>query len=699
MKLKIKHLTMAGLAIAALAACSPTDIVDENPTYNAADNTVAVQFVLNVIKDSDDVVTRQSSTAVQRNNNFRGMQDAKIIGLSSGNSSFLAPFVGSSTGYSVNKTFDLGILYAATAVDNSGTNNGDNSSNRVLELAMPIGTDAMLVYARAIPYGDTAAVGKVTMKVEAAPENTTFDLNARLGTRRGEYDQTCALAIKILNRIISSSIAELSTPGSYSNEGYTNVGTLRALTWKDLAAEVAAPTSDDSPLEEILGNAFNTLTTINTDECRAGSSSAISSIAYYLYNTALHVFNATPTGDAELNAQRLAYEIMRRIQNYFEKYTESETAIAFLNISTIKENMCQATGMTSEAFDAAYGSVQHGDLKAFPTSFGLPLGVALLNYDTTDGFTHETPPTSLLQNGTLDEDHYMYPAELMYFDNSALRVNSTAVAAANYPNGYNIWDTEGSWTGWTTGAVGSSTRSVAVKNNINYGVAMLQTKVALDGTSFTDNRQAITGETDQTLSADQVRQFQLVGVLVGNQNPNLGWNYLATSATSTNWNYVVYDNKINGTGAVPTPEGEGNYTLLFDNYMPDASSQTDEVLVALEFKNNGSDFYGLGNMIRTGGTFYLVGKLKLSDATNTSSLSWPTTYAIPPYTAAGASQEVSRVFIQDYMTTATFKIGANSLKKAFVTVPDLRSSQTSLGLSVDLNWQTGLNFETVVLGQ
>ena len=669
-----------------LSSCSSEDeVADVNPTYNNVTNEVTTQFVLNVAATPNQT-SRMSATTVQRAYNFRGMQDAKLIGLSTGKSSWLAPFAGTSTGYAVNKTFDLGTLYGSTAVSNEGTDNANNSSRRVLELAMPLNTDAMLVYARAIPSGDDEADGKVTMTVAATPEETTFALNARLGDRSTEYNQTCALAIKILNRIIGSSVSALSA-GAYTNEGYTNVGTLRALTWKDLAIEVADPNSDDSPLEEILGNAFNTLTTINENEYRAGSSSAISSIAYYLYNTASHVFNATPTGDDELNAQRLAYEIMRRIQNYFEKYTESETAIAFLNISTIKENMCQATGMTEAQFDAAYGSVQHGDLKAFPTSFGLPLGVALLNYDATNGFTHETPPTSLLQNGTLAEDHYMYPAELMYFDNSALRVNNNAVAVANYPNGYNTWDAESSWSGWTTGAVSSSTRSVAVKNNINYGVAMLQTKVAIaDGvTDFTDNRQAITGETDQTLSAGQVRQFQLVGVLVGNQNPNLGWNYLATSATSTNWSYVVYDNKINGSGAVPTPEGEGNYTLLFDNYMPDASSQTDEVLVALEFKNNGSDFYGLGNMIRTGGTFYLVGKLTLP----TTSVTWPENYAIPPYNASGASQEVNRLFIQDYMTVATFKIGTNSLKNAFVTVPDLRSSQTSLGLSVDLEWRTG----------
>ena len=68
-----------------------------------------------------------------------------------------------------------------------------------------------------------------------------------------------------------------------------------------------------------------------------------------------------------------------------------------------------------------------------------------------------------------------------------------------------------------------------------------------------------------------------------------------------------------------------------------------------------------------------------------------------PYKDAGVSQEITRIFIQDYVTTATFKIGAESLKNAFTTVPDLRASQTSLGLSVDLNWREGLDFGDVNL--
>ena len=59
---------------------------------------------------------------------------------------------------------------------------------------------------------------------------------------------------------------------------------------------------------------------------------------------------------------------------------------------------------------------------------------------------------------------------------------------------------------------------------------------------------------------------------------------------------------------------------------------------------------------------------------------------------------VKRVFIQDYVTEANFKIDANSLKYAFVTVPDLQASQISLGLSVDISWSEGPKFNDITLG-
>jgi hypothetical protein len=76
----------------------------------------------------------------------------------------------------------------------------------------------------------------------------------------------------------------------------------------------------------------------------------------------------------------------------------------------------------------------------------------------------------------------------------------------------------------------------------------------------------------------------------------------------------------------------------------------------------------------------------------------PAYHALPPYDAGCTTNTISRVFIQDHMTTANFKIGEHSLKYAYLTVPDLRSSSVTLGLSVDLKWETGLVFDNIIVG-
>lgn len=710
MKKLFNYALMGAIALTGatmFTSCSSSDDAaaeNNNPNYDPVAQTVKTQFVLNVSSAANNN-TRQSSTTVQRNPNFRGIQDAKLIALSATNPTYLAPFNGeSTTAFDVCKTFQLGTLYGSSAV--TPGSNQTSSSNRILELAMPLKTNSMLVYARAIPSGVVEEDGKVTMNITEAPESSTISLVSRLNDRGTEYNQTCDLGATILNRIISANVTGAAA-GDFVHNGYTNVEALPALDWKtmSLAYNPATPTA---ALAEILAKAYLTLTTFRDGELRAGSGSALFNIAYSLYNTAKIVYGAEATDDGEANAQRLALEIMNRITTFFNLDTETNTVSEWKSIGSASEsgtiiaNLIAAGIVTAENWSTRFGAVVSGDLRNLPTAFGLPFGAAIL-YKKDDGtFDYRNPGTSLMeQNNSTAAANYMYPAELLYFDNSAIRVNDAEQKVSDYPNGVNPWDTEANWTakGWTSGAVTSTTRSVAVKNNINYGVAMLQTKVTLDGDAFADNRHAIISEeVDQSLTADEVKQFKLTGVLIGGQNDQVGWNYLAKD---DDWNYVIYDSKIAGTGAIPTPSGEENYTLVFDNYMlgtgsGDQADQTN-VLVALEFENQSKDFYGNGNMIRYGGKFYLVGKLTLGENRITDS-NWPTYYAIPPY-SGGATNKISRVFIQDFMTTANFKIGANSLKNAYVTVPDLRSSQTSLGLSVDLQWRTGLSFESVLGGR
>ena len=167
------------------------------------------------------------------------------------------------------------------------------------------------------------------------------------------------------------------------------------------------------------------------------------------------------------------------------------------------------------------------------------------------------------------------------------------------------------------------------------------------------------------------------------------------------YDYLIFDGEV-PNGAIPQTVGTETapvYTLLWDNWnsaLP--NDHQAPVYVALEFTNNAKDFWGHANKVRKGGTFYLTGKL------DPTAMAFPsrtaTNYNLPPYANAdGSTIEASRVFIQDFMTTASFTIGETSLQHAYVTVPDLRSSEISLGLSVDIKWETGLTFPDVVLGE
>ena len=202
------------------------------------------------------------------------------------------------------------------------------------------------------------------------------------------------------------------------------------------------------PLQENLAVLYNQITTLGTNEVRAGSASAVCSMIYHIYETLDNTLGATPTNDGELNAQRLAEVIKGRVTNYFDVQS-TEAATEFRNIgdastaNTIINGLVTVAGvMTIEDYNTNYSHVAHGDLMGLPTSFNLPLGVAQLvftefNADaSTGGFSYNNPSTSLLDlSKTIDPAHYMYPSELLYFDNSSLYVNDAEIATANYPNG------------------------------------------------------------------------------------------------------------------------------------------------------------------------------------------------------------------------------------------------------------------------
>ena len=157
---------------------------------------------------------------------------------------------------------------------------------------------------------------------------------------------------------------------------------------------------------------------------------------------------------------------------------------------------------------------------------------------------------------------------------------------------------------------------------------------------------------------------------------------------------VVYDNVINTTAITKTASTTPTYTLVMDNF--NSGGTQDKVNIALEIVNNGEDFYGADGLIPAGATFYLVGQIDPTAPTSGTPIDWTGTYDGTNNTIAHPGRGTQRVFIQDFKTMVNFNISEDGLKKAYSSIPDLRSTKLLFGLSVDLTWKTGLTFDVEI---
>lgn len=738
--------------VTGLTACSDKEeLAEVNPGYNAETGEVPVNFVFNVSTESN-ATTRMSPATVQvSNGSFRGIQDALLLSFKLTNASSNpddGKYITDGT-QAFDKSFDLNALIGSNKLTPEA--NEASSSHRILEMSLPVGTNTLMMWGRAIKDGTNAAQGSITfnpisqLSADNHLDNITFTTNYCLTadekTALGQYEELIAA---VLNRVVNASSNITASKGGVTI-------TDKTLGWADyvdfnsngtLTPKVYDPSTYDStldpltnnakmsPLGNILAKLFVTLNTFGDDELRNAEGKITVALLKDIYDVCNNVSTGTEaTTVQEAAAQEVASHIMSVITDFIDVTTPKWNAT-----TTIKEK----AGKSSLTLATA-------DLMGFPNViFHLPPGAAVMKYISVDpdntstikneyAFMNSVPTYAMGSiGGSFDPNNYIYPAELCYFGNSPIRVTNQERAEADYPNGTSNWEDDDEWeegahgntADWTkNGHVLSSTRSVAMKDNINYGTSMLVTTVkfadlsGLTDTKFHDNNGGLhDGEADNTFTETELAGISLTGVLIGGQTNQVGWNYLPTS--TSNFKYMVYDDQL-PSGAIPTTD-HPNYTMVWDNWNGSKGSDQNKVYVALQFVNNtGKDFWGRNNIIRNKATFYIVGELDpdkmptgfKDPETNTTvtkevykankswGITWPTNYALPPYDTDGSGIKERRVFIQDYKTVASFVIGQNSLKSALVSVPDLRSSQLSLGLSVDLQWRQGLTFDDVVLGE
>ena len=309
--------------------------------------------------------------------------------------------------------------------------------------------------------------------------------------------------------------------------------------------------------------------------------------------------------------------------------------------------------------DPTYATINASDeveliaaLENFPQDDNLPVGSIDIAWNSTSHIFE----VGAYSNMALP-NRYVYPAQLWYFANSAIKTSNTSKQTA-YDN-VNDWAAILALHTDAT-AVNTNTRAVAITNPIQYAVARFDVQVKTAAASLADNSDIVEGV---ATAVDCSAGLPVTAILVGGQQ-EVNFDFTAnTSATE----YTIYDNVMASTAeATPatmlatTSYSALNHTLVLEN-------GTADVKIAVEMENTtGADFYGAGGqLIPKDGKFYVVGTL----------------------TAAAATETEGHVFKQDYTTTA--KLNLKDLRAAYNTIPDLRTPKLELGFSVDLTWQSG----------
>lgn len=644
-----------------LSACSSSEDASEpNPLFDgeAVKTQFTIAFPQNVAKTRMTAGTVQNSEAIA---DFRGMDNIVLYPFAKtakakGSTGYEIPITLGST--KLGDAIKLSKMIKPTVgdVNNSipaGTSGLTANNNSILfnDVTIPVGTGSFLFYGKALDnstytdkfYNGSLELINTTLNPETGdadapnPTNIAFDLvptykyiDYMSGSEKRESEVGAALATYL------SSIAD--------------------------AGHWAGCADSDNSEEDWYNAALGDLYT-NFVSLKAGSS---------------------------LNVQATVQDLYSTIRNNTDVVS---TAIAAAITNATYASADPETGVLT--FTAALGN---SAATYFPGDVNLPDGAALLAYaPTTHTFTQSTngsdifgtipatdtdPEKNKITNAYAD---YVYPASLYYYCNSGIGT-ATSSQADKYVSSTGEPATDVAWANILSNydaekQVQSNTRSVAILDPIQYAVGRLDMTVKkLPAATLYDK----VGD-----AYDATAGFEVTGLLIGGQK-RVGFDF---TTVTTAPELTIYDNitksRAEETALTVTTESASglNHTLALET-----AAETD-IYVAVEFLNKGADFVGVDGVVPAGCKFYLVGKL--SPKTDVSDEEDPNNKV------SGVANTGKKVFKQDYKTIANFSIAqgtagqvnAKGLGAAYNTIPDLRTPQLELGLSVDLHWETGITFD------
>ena len=458
------------------------------------------------------------------------------------------------------------------------------------------------------------------------------DVNVPVGTKNflfygaGGADAPATADEKFAEGIITANITGNNTSNiSFTLEGAKGTDTdgecTKLITVLNNVASVPNwSTSQDAILKELYTN-FSTL--------KAGSANSICKTLERLYNEVDGL--ATATGAPESEETTIAKAIQAAITKD-NTFTKSGDSAPYTLSTTL----------------------------TYPRNMNMPDGSATVSFSNSV-FTEGT--TGVTTNPSIDMDNICYPASIYYIANTPLK--ATDATTITWPSNLTDWTATTAFSGWGDEVL-TSTRGIALKDAIQYGVAKLALNIKCKTATLPD----ASGTASISVPNDG---FTVTGILVGGQPQSAKWD-LTPSGVASTLTKTIYDKSIN-MAAKYNETSANNYTLVLDNKATTAQT----VNIAIELVNTStSDFEGVDGIVPVGGRFYLLAQLNPAKG--------------------GTVQDVTDpyVFMQDYTTTANLSI--TSLAEAYNVIPDLRASQLELGLAVDLTWKTGMSFDVEIGG-
>lgn len=623
---KIRFYSLASALMLAsamgLGSCS-SDSAEPGGTPGVAGETVKTLFAINVPYGKDDSSnarpqSRMGANETQANNKFTGLEKMRLLTLES----------------EPGKT-------ATTYTSNINIGDGDNAYAKdawrsvYREVQIPIGTANFVLYGRAVKTADYAKYGDIRINADAFNNDAAgnlSDIYFKLRTISPDADfSSNTNSTAILN--VLNALAKTNTTYNPSSQGVSTADE-KPIKWSEVTE--ASPADYRSPAErKILAEKYQQLISL-----KAGSANSVKSFL----NGLLDYFNETDIAEGSTLTQAI-------VDNASDAYNK-------LNRTN-----------------------------NFPEELGLPDGIAKLQWNNGE-FAYITADNTTIGDGNkVDYTKITYPACLAYMVSSPAMISDTELTNVTGLPNYDTWvsNPEQAWSAissFSQAAVKSSTKTVALRNALQYGVANMKLSIRASEETLKDNLHALDATRDDQEVTVPGGGFTVTGVLVGGQPDQVEWNYEAKAETG--FNQTIYDTKMNTTtedGEFKAKYSDGtpseyNYTLVFDNKNNKQAKQ-DDVYVTVELINTAADFYGVDGLVPKNGKFYLVGKLSVDDAT-----------------ADSKKEGIDHIFVKDHTTTVN--LAFKDLKHAYNCIPDLRTSKISLGLAVSLEWQAGLQFDITI---